>query len=143
MPDFTRIETAELDIARKLYAQNARAMLLERVEDIAAWTHIEGFWDNNGILKKSWAPFDFKDGIHLRIKVAQLAPITDEILNKVEGIAFWRDTKIKPNEAHVFVVTDVEYPEIFSSRIYTFYLQKLEPYVSSGFDYTFNDFVLT
>lgn len=143
MPDFTRISAAEQDIERKVNASTARAMILQRAQDLAGWDPIRGFWNEDGVLKKWWAPYDFNDGIHLRIRMVEMGPITETILKKIDAFAYWQDYKKHPERAYVFAVEDVEYPEIFSKREWTFLCQKLEPFVpgSRSFDYTF-DFTL-
>lgn len=132
MPDFTKITAATLDIDRKLYASNARCHLLTRGDGYAGWQFIPDFWNGDGRLLKWWAPYDYGDGVNLRIKIAQISPITKEILDKVEAVAFWRDYKKEFLNPFVYIALRLDYPEIYSNREYVFSCQKLEPFVGFG-----------
>lgn len=131
MPDFTKITAAEINIDRKLYAAKAKLIALRRDDDQAGWHPVTGFWNDDGVIRKNWAPYDYGDGVHLRIKIAQLPPLTNDILKLIDAFAFWRDTKKAPNDVQVFVILRETYPEIYSGREFQFSCQKLEPYVAS------------
>lgn len=106
-----------MDVERKVFAQRATIYALRGKRGASYFVPVEGFWQNDGKLLKHWCPYDFGDGVHLRVKVAQLSPLTRAHLEQVQAFGFSRDRGEQPR---LFSVTRVDAPEIYSDRVWTF-----------------------
>jgi hypothetical protein len=118
LPDLTKVSSKVLDITRKIDHQYAAAWALRSLEDGAGWEIVDGFFDNDGKLTAQWCPFDYGDGVHLRMRLSEYGELTKSVLNQVEAFAFTRYYGIE--EPKVYVLTSIKYPETYSDRIWEF-----------------------
>lgn len=145
MPDFTKILATELDIERKINAQYSAAYLLKSIEGTSDFDVVSDL-GGDGRLTKYWAPFDFGDGTHLRIRVGDRSPYTKDLFDQVEAIAYSRRAtgrEDKREDFYVYSIIGVRYPEIFSNREYEFRCERTRAiWFPPEFNLAFNFFVL-